>query len=129
VSSNWPFIAFQGIEYNEDKDDQDNYVWLLNLYHTSVINRIQMPKDLIQICFTYMCENYDLFVVGETEENYELYHIDLDSYTDMRVKGEANRLLFHQKIATLPKEHIFTDKKDVEHQLNSNIMTAFHVKS
>lgn len=47
VSSNWPYIAYQGIEYNDKDTKQDNYVWLLNAYQPQIINRIQMPKYLV----------------------------------------------------------------------------------
>ena len=36
-SSNWPYIAFQGLESSE------NYLWLINAYDQGVINRVQLP--------------------------------------------------------------------------------------
>lgn len=50
-----------------------------------------------------MCENYDLFVVGETTKTYELYHIDLNNYEDMDNKNEFNRNFKYQILAKIDK--------------------------
>lgn len=76
-----------------------------------------------------MCENYDLFVIGETVDTYELYHIDLNSYKDNKIKGEENRLLFPEKQASIDKEFSYEDQDGEIRELKQNIMTGFHVKS
>ena len=76
-SSNWPYIAFQGLESSE------NYLWLINAYDQGVINRIELPPPNIQISQAYLSESYDLFIVCEAPEEYNLYYVNLDDYADM----------------------------------------------
>ena len=69
------------------------------------MNRIQLPKYLVQICFTYLCEtNYDLYVVGESAKTYELFHIDLNMYSDSSNKNDFNRLFRYTILAKIDKE-------------------------
>jgi hypothetical protein len=90
-----------------------------------------MPTNLVQICFTYMCENNELYVVGETDETYEIYNIALDVYQDMSNKNELNRLFNYRTLAKIDKIQEQEDPNDerIRHVLNNNMLIGFHVKS
>lgn len=79
-----------------------------------------------------MCENYDLYVVGETAKTYELYHIDLNAYEDMQDKNELNRLFNYTILAKIDKvqrQQDLDDENQLIHELRNNLLLGFHVKS
>jgi hypothetical protein len=79
-----------------------------------------------------MCENYDLYVVGETAKTYELYHIDLNAYEDMQDKNELNRLFNYTILAKIDKvqrQQDLDDENQLIHELQNNLLLGFHVKS
>jgi len=75
-------MSFQGLESNEA------YVWLINAYNPGVITRIMMPPEINYIVATFISENNDLFIGGETDKEYIIYMIDLDrlNLNTIRVK-------------------------------------------
>jgi hypothetical protein len=55
---------------------------LFNANNEKEINRVSYPAHILRIRYSFMTEEYDLMVLMETEENYELYCIDLDDFED-----------------------------------------------
>lgn len=79
-----------------------------------------------------MCEtNYDLYVVGEANNTYELFHIDLNMYSDSSNKNDFNRLFRYTILAKIDKEQRQNDPTDDEksHELSNNMLIGFHVKT
>ena len=43
---------------------------------------VDLPLNLAGISHTFITEQYELFIIGNTEEHFMLYKIDLDLYHD-----------------------------------------------
>ena len=94
----WPYIAFQGLEPGV------NYLWIINAYEPKTINRVLLPHENLQITHSFMTVDRDLFVVCEEEKQYNLYHINLDRYSNSFSK--TGQIFTYSQEMSYPKEVI-----------------------
>ena len=48
----------------------------------NLINIFDLPENLTGIPKTFVTEQYELYIIGDTEDEFVMYFIDLDNYED-----------------------------------------------
>ena len=64
-----------------------------------------MPDNFINIAGTDITDNFILFVLGETEDGYEVLQVDLDDYKD-KVNKKGRKLDIENIIMSYSKERV-----------------------
>ena len=73
-SINWPFVAFSGI---------DDYIVVYSAAYLSLIHRIQIisnPTRSFKIFQTCIADSKDVYVLAYTQEQFQLYSVDLNHF-------------------------------------------------
>ena len=68
-TSCWPYICVKGL---------GNFLQIYNVNVPDKIIRIEMPSHYISVPKTDITEDFDLFIIGETVDAYEMLKISLD---------------------------------------------------
>lgn len=75
---NWPYFSFV---------TKDNFVYILNAFNKSFIQRYELPSHITIVSHTFLSDTHDFYLICETsQEKFEYYNIDLDS-ADPRITG------------------------------------------
>ena len=69
-----------------------NDVLIFNAYDAGTkdnvfLNKFQLPRDVV-IHISYITERYDLFLFGETENEYQVWHVDIASFQEREIDGD-----------------------------------------
>ena len=68
---NWPYFSYA---------TKFNYVFILNAFNPSFIQRYELPPEKTVRCSqAFLTDTHDYYCMIETLQGYELYNIDLDS--------------------------------------------------
>jgi hypothetical protein len=84
---NWPYFSY---------GTKDNYLFILNAFNPSFIQRYELPKIVSIISHTFLTDTHDFYCFVETlDDHFEIYTIDLDSHFP-EVQGPILRYSFEK---------------------------------
>ena len=82
---NWPYFSYA---------KKKNEIIILNAFNPYIIQRYELPENVMVINHTFVTDTHDLFAhVESNDEHFETYQIDLDS-ADPRFVGPLARYPF-----------------------------------
>jgi len=128
IYKKWPYLAMQGLAAEK------LYLWVISIYEQNVINRIELPvnddensnEKNLNISNNYITESNDLFITCETDEGYNLYHLDCEQFDGRKdqIKGPKWRFYYTKEQA----------KEIYNNATGSNLLTpppllGLHVRS
>ena len=58
-------------------------MWLINLNKPDIINRIELPRNILEVVDAEITDAYKLFIMCQGRDGYRLLRVDLNSYDDM----------------------------------------------
>lgn len=68
----WPYITLKAF---------DRHQMILNVMNPNLIINVELNPKITRIVKSFITETYDLFLLAEKKDSYQILQIDLDRYT------------------------------------------------
>ena len=90
-----------------------------------MILNIEVPERFFGIPKVYLTQKYEMFILGQTVDGYEMHRIDLDSFEDrINKKGRKMILNFDE-----PEPHGSLVMKYSYDEVDNGAIVDFHVRA
>jgi hypothetical protein len=124
---NWPYFSFV---------TKDNFIFILNAFNKSFIQRYEMPSHIKYISHTFLSDTHDFYCICETNNQmFEFYNIDLDSPDPVIVgpllkypfaKVDSNKVTGFHTRGSSRKEKINLNKQTMCFMLHGEILVGWN---
>ena len=88
-SSSWPYITYKGLTNFSEGGYQSGAKHFQILFDATKRNeliRIKMPDDCFSQPFSYITSTYELYIIVEFDDRYEMLQVYLQDYLDSSTK-------------------------------------------
>ena len=80
----WPYITLKAFDKHESVTSQ----FIFNAKYPDQVVNVELNAKILRIVKSYITETYDLYLLAELQDTYQILHIDLDKFKNQAKKED-----------------------------------------